>query len=76
MAYSSITVRVDADVKERANALFQNLGLNMSTAVKAFLYASLRHNGMPFEVVNTSKMDQLDQLGEEIKTHTLQIDKT
>ena len=38
---STINVNVPAKVKEEANNLFNNLGLNMSTAINLFLKKSL-----------------------------------
>jgi DNA-damage-inducible protein J len=49
------TVNVQADVsefvKENAEALFEELGLDLATAIRMFLIASLNRNGLPFEVV-------------------------
>ena len=37
MATTNINVRVDANLKQSAEALFADLGLNMSTAITMFL---------------------------------------
>jgi DNA-damage-inducible protein J len=50
MAQTSINIRVDEDIKIQADALFSNLGMNMSTAVNIFLRQSLAKRGIPFEV--------------------------
>ncbi len=51
MAHSSlIQVRVDDALKESAEKLFKDLGLDMPTAVRLFLKQSLLHNGIPFAV--------------------------
>ena len=47
---SAINVNVPADVKEEANALFNNLGLTMSGAINIFLKKALSEGGIPFEV--------------------------
>ncbi len=52
MPYSSITVRLDDQVKKNAEILFEGLGLNMSSAVNAFIYAALRHGGLPFSLID------------------------
>ena len=49
MATSNINVRVDSELKEEAEDLFKDLGLNMSTAITMFL-----NNGIPFEVKRPS----------------------
>ena len=50
METTNINVRVDTTLKQEAEALFSELGLNMSTAVTMFLRSSVRHNGIPFEL--------------------------
>ncbi len=47
---SAININVPADVKEEANALFNNLGLTMSGAINIFLKKALSEGGIPFEV--------------------------
>lgn len=50
MATVSAQIRIDAAVKAEAMALFQNLGLDLSTAVNVFLRQCLIHRGLPFRV--------------------------
>ena len=45
-----IAVRVDDDLKKEATALFNELGLDMSTAIKLFLKQSVLTRSIPFEV--------------------------
>ena len=45
-----INVRVDNELKQKANDLFNSLGLNMSTAINMFLSKCINENGIPFEV--------------------------
>jgi len=47
---SAINVNVPSDVKEEANVIFNNLGLNMSTAINMFLKRAIYERGIPFEV--------------------------
>ncbi len=47
---SAINVNVPSDVKEEANIIFNNLGLNMSTAINIFLKRTIYERGIPFEV--------------------------
>ena len=50
MANTNINVRVDSDLKKQAEALFSDLGLNMSTAIIMFLKSAVSHDGIPFDV--------------------------
>lgn len=47
---SQIAVRVDDQLKKEATALFNELGLDMTTAVKLFLKQSVLTRSIPFEV--------------------------
>lgn len=50
MATTNINVRVDSTLKQEAEALFNDLGLNMSSAINMFLRSAIMHNGIPFEI--------------------------
>ena len=50
MATSNINIRVDSKVKEEAEKLFNELGLNMSAAMNIFLRQAIRFGGIPFEI--------------------------
>ncbi|MBQ6503702.1 MAG: type II toxin-antitoxin system RelB/DinJ family antitoxin [Flexilinea sp.] len=43
-------IRIDSDIKEQAESLFNELGLNMSSAVNIFLRSAIRENGIPFQL--------------------------
>lgn len=47
---SNISIRMDAQLKEQADALFAELGMNISTAFNIFVRQSLREGGLPFDV--------------------------
>lgn len=49
-AVSQIAVKVDDELKKEATAIFNELGLDMSTAVKLFLKQSVLTRSIPFEV--------------------------
>lgn len=49
-AVSQIAVRVDDELKKEATAIFNELGLDMSIAVKLFLKQSVLTRSIPFEV--------------------------
>lgn len=54
MATTNINVRVDTDLKQAAETLFSDLGLNMSSAITMFLKSAVSHDGIPFEVKRTT----------------------
>jgi len=45
-----VTIRVDQELKENAEILFDYLGLNMSNAINIFLRKSVEQKGIPFSV--------------------------
>ena len=50
MATSMVQIRVDNSLKEQASALYENLGMDLSTAVSVFLKRSVMVNGIPFSM--------------------------
>lgn len=44
------TIRIDLDVKRRANEVFDEIGISMSAAINAFLKAVVREGSMPFDI--------------------------
>lgn len=49
-ATTNISIRMDTDLKTRAEALFSELGMNLSTAFNIFVRQSLREGGIPFDI--------------------------
>jgi addiction module RelB/DinJ family antitoxin len=45
---SVIQVRVDAELKKEAENLFNEMGLDISSAMRLFLKQAIIHNGIPF----------------------------
>jgi DNA-damage-inducible protein J len=45
-----VTVRVNRELKENAETLFEYLGLNMSNAVNIFLRKAVDQRGIPFPI--------------------------
>ena len=46
----NVTFRVDEDLKKKAEALFSDLGMSLSTAFNVFLRQSVREQQIPFSV--------------------------
>lgn len=72
MATTNINVRVDSALKQEAEALFNDLGLSMSSAINMFLRSAVMYDGIPFEVKrqtpNAETKAALDEY-EEMKKH-------
>lgn len=47
---TNLNIRIDEKLKRDAEAIFSELGLNMSTALNLFLRYSVRYGGIPFEL--------------------------
>ena len=47
---TTVNISMDANLKEQAEELFHELGMNLSTAFQIFVRQSLREGGLPFEV--------------------------
>lgn len=52
--YIRVTIRVDKDLKESAETLFDRLGMNMSTALNVFLRKAVEEKAIPFSVSTKS----------------------
>lgn len=47
---TNFSVRMDKQVKQDSEQIFQELGLNLTTAINVFLRQAVRTGGFPFEV--------------------------
>jgi DNA-damage-inducible protein J len=52
---AQVNIRIDDDLKEQADLIFGELGLNMTTAFNIFVRQTVREGGIPFAV--TTKPD-------------------
>ena len=65
---SNVSFRIDSDLKNQAETLFQNLGLNMTTAFNMFLRQSVREGRIPFDVtMNVPNSDTIETMIESLK---------
>jgi DNA-damage-inducible protein J len=46
----NVTIRLDREVKEQAESMFNDFGMNLSTAFNIFARQSLRQGKIPFEI--------------------------
>lgn len=47
---TNISIRMDNDVKAQADALFNELGMNISTAFNIFVRQAIREGRIPFDI--------------------------
>lgn len=50
MAVISTNIKIDSDLKQQAQALFSDLGMNLTTAVNIFLKQAVRERSIPFHI--------------------------
>ena len=51
MSKTSMSIRLDSEVKEQAQQVFSNLGMDMTTAINIFLRQAIQYQGLPFDVI-------------------------
>ena len=49
---ATLQIRLDDNLKERAQAVMQEMGLDLSSAVRLFLAQTVKENGLPFRPTN------------------------
>ena len=47
---TNFSVRMDSNIKKQCEAVYGELGINLTTAINVFLRQSLRVGGFPFDV--------------------------
>ena len=58
MATSVLQVQIEDSLKDRASAIYEALGMDLSAAVRIFLKQTVMENGMPFRM-NTASQREL-----------------
>ena len=48
MAQTNLTIRIDENIKQEAEALFNKIGLNLSSAINVFFRQAIREQAIPF----------------------------
>lgn len=49
---TTVTFKVDKDVKEQASEIFNSLGMNFTTGLDVYLRAVIRTGGVPFNLID------------------------
>jgi DNA-damage-inducible protein J len=47
---AQVNIRIDDELKTRADNIFEELGLTMTTAFTMFIRQTIRQGGIPFEI--------------------------
>ena len=47
---AQVNIRIDDNLKEKADSLFDELGLNMTTAINIFVKQVVRQGRIPFDI--------------------------
>jgi DNA-damage-inducible protein J len=61
MATTSVTIRMDENLKKQAETLFDEMGLNMTTAINIFAKAVVRQGKIPFEIAADPFLSEANQ---------------
>jgi len=61
---AQVNFRIDDTDKARADALFEELGLNMTTAITAFIKQALRERAIPFQITAADPFYSKEHLAE------------
>lgn len=61
MASTSITIRIDEDLKREMEALCEDMGINLSTAYMIFTKTAVRQWRIPFEVAGDTFYSESNQ---------------
>ena len=54
-----IQVRIDKEDKDKAAKIFEEIGIDISTAVRMFFKKSIKVNGLPFSANDSDDFDYL-----------------
>lgn len=63
MASSVLQVRVDECLRAQAAAIYEDLGIDLQTAVRIFLKRSVKERGLPFSMTLSEKKDTTVEAG-------------
>ena len=65
MNTTKLNIRIDKFTKEQAEKIFNQLGLNMTTAINMFLRSTIREHGIPFELkLDTPNKETIEAIEE------------
>ena len=66
MANASVTIRMDENLKRQVEGIFDDMGMNMTTAMTIFAKAVVRQGRIPFEIAvdrpNSKTLAAMDEI--------------
>ena len=71
---ASVNIRIDPEIKKKAEAIFKGLGITPTTAITMFYIQTIRNNGIPFvlklEAPNEETLEAIKEAEEMEKDHS------
>ena len=62
MKTANYNIRINPEIKQKAEKTFAAFGMNLSEAISIFLYKALQVNGLPFDVRREFPQEVYDEL--------------
>ena len=59
---TTLTIRTNKETKKKAQELFSELGMDMSTGVNIFLRQAVRENRIPFEIAKSNQVTEAAEM--------------
>lgn len=72
---TSVNIKMDVEDRDAAKALFDSLGLDMTTAVNLFVKASLREKAIPFPIAAEQSEVMQERFERELKRDLMVAEK-
>ena len=57
--YTNLNIRIDKEIKQQADQLFDEMGLSLSTAINIFVRQAIKNKGIPFRITTKDDEDSL-----------------
>ena len=67
MSKTTANISIDSDIKAKAQTLFAELGMDLSTAINVFLRQAIRENAIPFAVTKDTPNELTKQAIEDVR---------
>ena len=74
---TNLSIRMNVETKKEAEAMFDSLGMSLTTAINIFIKQSLRTRGIPFQItmdtpnaVTLAAMEEARQLAKDLNAKT------
>lgn len=76
MAQTSVSIRMDADLKKQFEAFCADIGMNMTTAFCVFAKTAVRERRIPFEIRAEKDPFYSDENMKRLRKSVAQMEKT